>query len=173
MELSPSSVAGSHADTQELPNILCNPKVHYRVHKCHPVVPIMINAFHTTPSYFSTTHFNIVHPPTSRSSQWSLSFLLSHKYHICIPLPPHSCYMFCKAHPPSLDHSNYTVKHVLNGISRVQNIFPLKPDFRLIKVSRSRLHSGGGGGGWSPNGAHSARRPLTGLLYLPRVYYNN
>jgi hypothetical protein len=27
-----------------------------------------------------------------------------------------------------------TVKHVLNGISRVQNIFPLKPGFRLIKV---------------------------------------
>jgi hypothetical protein len=28
------------------------------------------------------------------------------------------------------------------------------------------LHSGGG---WSPNWVHSARRPLTGLLYLPRV----
>jgi hypothetical protein len=27
-----------------------------------------------------------------------------------------------------------TVKPVLNGISRVQNIFPLKPGFRLIKV---------------------------------------
>jgi hypothetical protein len=27
------------------------------------------------------------------------------------------------------------------------------------------LHSGG----WSPNWVHSARRPLTGLLYLPRV----
>jgi hypothetical protein len=29
----------------------------------------------------------------------------------------------------------------------------------------SNLHSGG----WSPNWVHSARRPLTGLLYLPRV----
>jgi len=28
----------------------------------------------------------------------------------------------------------YTVKPVLNGISRDQNIFPLKPRFRLIKV---------------------------------------
>jgi hypothetical protein len=28
----------------------------------------------------------------------------------------------------------YTVKPVLNGISRVQNIFLLKPGFRLIKV---------------------------------------
>jgi hypothetical protein len=24
-------------------------------------------------------------------------------------------------------------------------------------------------GGWSPNWVHSARRPLNGLLYLPRV----
>jgi hypothetical protein len=29
---------------------------------------------------------------------------------------------------------SYTVKPVLNGISRVQNIFPLKTGFRLIKV---------------------------------------
>jgi hypothetical protein len=28
----------------------------------------------------------------------------------------------------------YTVKPTLNGISRVQNIFPLKPGFSLIKV---------------------------------------
>jgi hypothetical protein len=28
-----------------------------------------------------------------------------------------------------------------------------------------KLHSGG----WSPNWVHSARRPLTGLMYLPRV----
>jgi hypothetical protein len=27
-----------------------------------------------------------------------------------------------------------TVKPVLNGISKVQNIFPLKPGFRLIKI---------------------------------------
>jgi hypothetical protein len=30
--------------------------------------------------------------------------------------------------------TKYTVKPVLNGISRVENIFPLKPGFRLIKV---------------------------------------
>jgi hypothetical protein len=33
-------------------------------------------------------HFNIVHPPTSWSSQWSLSSWLSHQYPICIPLHP-------------------------------------------------------------------------------------
>jgi hypothetical protein len=29
----------------------------------------------------------------SSSSQWSLSFWLSHQYPTCIPLLPHSCYM--------------------------------------------------------------------------------
>jgi hypothetical protein len=32
--------------------------------------------------------FNIVHPPTSLSPQWSLSFWLSHQHSICIPLLP-------------------------------------------------------------------------------------
>jgi hypothetical protein len=47
------------------------------------------------PSYLSKIHFNIVHSPTSWSSQWSLFFCHSHQYPICIPLLPHSCYMPC------------------------------------------------------------------------------
>jgi hypothetical protein len=47
-----------------------------------------INPSHTIPSYLSKIHFNIVHPPMSWSSQWSLTFWLSHQYLICIPLLP-------------------------------------------------------------------------------------
>jgi hypothetical protein len=73
-ELSPSWGAVNCATPQELPSILWNPKVQYRVHKSPPLAPIMshINPIHSIPSYPSKIHFNIVHPPTSWSSQWSL-----------------------------------------------------------------------------------------------------
>jgi hypothetical protein len=47
------------------------------------VEPDQSNPYHPI---LSLIHFNIVHPPTSWSSQWSLSFGLSHQYPICIPL---------------------------------------------------------------------------------------
>jgi hypothetical protein len=76
-ELSPASEAAHCAATEELPNILWNPKVHYRVHNSPPLVPILsqIDPVHTITSYLSKIYFNIVHRPTS----WSLSFWLSHQ----------------------------------------------------------------------------------------------
>jgi hypothetical protein len=42
--------------------------------------PYQSNTLHAIPSYLSKIHINIVLPPTSRSSQWSLFFWLSHQY---------------------------------------------------------------------------------------------
>jgi hypothetical protein len=65
---------------------LWNPKVQYRVHKNPPLVPVLnhIDPIHNIPSYHAKIHFNIVHPPTSSSSQWFLSVWISHQYAICI-----------------------------------------------------------------------------------------
>jgi hypothetical protein len=67
VELSPSREAANCADTEKLPRLLWNPKVHNRIHKSPPLVSILsqIDSVHTTPSYLCKIHFNIVHPPTS------------------------------------------------------------------------------------------------------------
>jgi hypothetical protein len=78
MELSPSWEAISCSVSQEYPNILLNPKVHYRVHKSPPLIPILseIIPVHTTPSYLSKLRFIIIpHPRQALSS----ALFLSHK----------------------------------------------------------------------------------------------
>jgi hypothetical protein len=56
----------------KFPKMLWNPKIHHHVHKSPLLVPILrqTNASHTSPSYVSKTHFNIIHPSKSCSSYW-------------------------------------------------------------------------------------------------------
>jgi hypothetical protein len=67
--------------SQEIPPLLWNPNVHYRVHKSLPPVIIMsqTNPILIPKPYFPKIHFNIILPYMPRSSEWSLSCTLSNQ----------------------------------------------------------------------------------------------
>jgi hypothetical protein len=106
MEQSPSCEANIFSASQEIPRILWKTKVHYRIHKCPPPVPILSqhDPVRTPTSHFLKIHLNIIFPSTPGSPKWLLSFRFPHQNLLYSSSLPHMRYMLHPSHFSRFDH---------------------------------------------------------------------
>ena len=107
MEQSRSQEANRFSARQEIPSIVWNRKVHYRIHKSPPPVPVLTRAIQSTPpSHFLWIYLNIIISSTPVSSKWSVFLRFPHQIPVYTSSFPYTCYVTYPSHSSWFDHPN-------------------------------------------------------------------
>jgi hypothetical protein len=79
--------------SQEIPHILRNPKVHFRIHNSPPpvAIPSQVDPVRATPFHFLKIHCNIILSSTLRSYNWTISLRIRHHDPECTALLFQTC----------------------------------------------------------------------------------
>ena len=120
MKQSLSWEANRFSASQEIPHILWNPKVHYRIQKYLPCVP-NLNQFdpvHTPTYHFLKIHLNIILPSMPGSTKWSLSLMFPHQNPVYASPPSHvlhalSSSFFRFYHPNNIGWGVHIIKFLI------------------------------------------------------------
>jgi hypothetical protein len=108
MDQSPSAETIVHSASQEIPRLLWNTKVHYRVHKSPSPIHTLsqVNPIHTPKPYFQKIQFNIILRSTTRSSEWYPPFRILNQNFCLHSLFSHARCMPRSSRRPKFDHPN-------------------------------------------------------------------
>ena len=129
MEQGPAGEANRFSASQEIPLILWNQNVHYRIHKCPPPVPILrqIDPGHTPTSHVLKIYLIIILPSMTGSSKWSLSLRIPHQNPVCNSPFPHTCHI---PHPISFSILSRE-QHLIRSIDRYRVYVEMWQTIRL------------------------------------------
>ena len=170
MQQSPFWEANSSSVTQEIPRILWNPKVHYRIHKPPPSTPNpnQSNPVHSSPPHFLKIHFNIIFPSIYRSCKWFISTRSNYRNHVCNFPVPHTCYLPRPSQSVWYNHvEKYTLKIVPINFKYTYSFSALCTKYHVArmyrKICRSCPHNMKG---W----AGLRYRPLLRIMHLVYQY---